>query len=127
VATVRVIGSGGREHALATSLAASPRVDRGVVSPGNDGMAAVATCRPGAGAAEWTALAGEIDADLVVIGPEAPLVDGVADHLRAAGHTVFGPGAAAARLEGDKAYAKEFLVAAGIPTAAARTFTPSWR
>ncbi|OYV58724.1 MAG: phosphoribosylamine--glycine ligase [Actinobacteria bacterium 21-73-9] len=103
-----MVGRGAREHALAWALAGSAEV---VVTPGNAGMAAhglAVTARP----------ATELDADLVVIGPEAPLVEGLADELRAAGAAVFGPGADGARLEGSKAYLKGFLAAAGVPSAA---------
>ncbi len=109
---VVVVGGGGREHALAWGLRASADV---VVTPGNDGIAAHGiACTP----APATAL----DADLYVIGPEVPLVEGLADRLRAAGKLVFGPGADGARLEGSKAYLKEFLAAAGVATAAHGTF-----
>ncbi len=106
---VCVIGSGGREHALAHVLGRSCDV---VVTPGNPGI-------PGSVSAPAT----EIDADLYVIGPEAPLVDGLADELRAAGRLVFGPGADGALLEGSKAWMKELLVGAGVPTAGHGTFT----
>jgi phosphoribosylamine--glycine ligase len=106
---VCVVGSGGREHALATVLRRHHEV---VVTPGNPGI-------PGSVATPAT----EIDADLYVIGPEAPLVAGLADELRAAGKLVFGPGADGARLEGSKAWMKEVLVAAGVPTARHGTFT----
>jgi phosphoribosylamine--glycine ligase len=104
-----VVGSGGREHALATVLRRHHDV---VVTPGNPGI-------PGSVPTPAT----EIDADLYVIGPEAPLVAGLADELRAAGHLVFGPGADGARLEGSKAWMKEVLVEAGVPTARHGTFT----
>ncbi len=104
-----VVGSGGREHALATVLRRHHEV---VVTPGNPGI-------PGSVATPATA----IDADLYVIGPEAPLVEGLADRLRADGRSVFGPGADGARLEGSKAWMKEVLVAAGVPTARHGTFT----
>jgi phosphoribosylamine--glycine ligase len=116
---VLLIGSGGREHALAVGLAADPAVDRLVAAPGNPGIAQVAELRevnpvdPGAVAA----LAVEVAADLVVIGPEAPLVAGVADAVRAKGIACFGPSAAAAQLEGSKAFAKDVMAAAGVPTA----------
>lgn len=116
---VLLIGGGGREHALALRLAADPAVDTLVAAPGNPGIAAVAELRdvdttaPDAVAA----LAGETSADLVVIGPEAPLVAGVADAVRASGIACFGPSGAAARLEGSKAWAKEVMAAAGVPTA----------
>ena len=106
---VCVVGSGGREHALATVLRRHHEV---VVTPGNPGI-------PGSVSTPAT----EIDADLYVIGPEAPLVAGLADELRAAGKLVFGPGADGARLEGSKAWMKEVLVAAGVPTARHGTFT----
>jgi phosphoribosylamine--glycine ligase len=119
---VLVIGGGGREHALAWSLAASPRVEKVYVAPGNDGMADVAEVLAAADAAAWEAHALRLGVDLVVIGPEDPLVAGLADRLRAAGLRVFGPGAEAAQLEGDKGYAKDFLRAAGVPTARAERF-----
>ncbi len=103
---VCVVGSGGREHALANVLARTADV---VVTPGNPGMDAPirVTAQP----------IEEIDADLVVIGPEAPLVDGLADRLRAQGRAVMGPGAAGALLEGSKGFMKQMLAAAGVPTA----------
>jgi phosphoribosylamine---glycine ligase len=119
---VLVIGSGGREHALCLALAADPAVTSLVCAPGNAGTAAVAEQRgvdPVDGAAV-AALATELGVELVVIGPEAPLVAGVADAVRAAGIDCFGPSAAAARLEGSKAFAKDVMAGAGIPTAAAR-------
>ncbi|MEP7019376.1 MAG: phosphoribosylamine--glycine ligase [Pseudonocardiales bacterium] len=119
---VLVVGSGAREHALCLSLAADPGVTSLVCAPGNAGTAAVAEQRgidPMDGAAV-AALASDIGADLVVIGPEAPLVAGVADAVRAAGIDCFGPSRQAARLEGSKAFAKEVMHAAGVPTAAAR-------
>ncbi|HEY5093125.1 MAG TPA: phosphoribosylamine--glycine ligase [Acidimicrobiales bacterium] len=102
-----VVGSGAREHALAWALAKSAEV---VVTPGNAGMAAH-------GLSCVTTPATELDADLFVIGPDQPVVDGLADKLRAQGKTVFGPGADGAQLEGSKAYMKDFLAAAGVPTA----------
>jgi phosphoribosylamine--glycine ligase len=108
---VCVVGSGGREHALAHVLARTAEV---VVTPGNPGLAppiAVSAAPPE-----------EIEADLYVIGPEAPLVDGVADRLRAAGRAVMGPGADGAQLEGSKAFMKEVLASAGVPTARFATF-----
>jgi phosphoribosylamine---glycine ligase len=118
---VLVIGTGAREHALVRSLAADPAVEAVVAAPGNPGMAAVADLRavdpldPRAVAA----LAVEVAADLVVVGPEAPLVAGVADAVRAAGIVCFGPSGEAAQLEGSKAFAKEVMAAAGVPTAMA--------
>jgi phosphoribosylamine--glycine ligase len=123
--TLLLLGSGGREHALAWKLAQSPMVARLVCAPGNPGIGALAELRsvdvenPEA----VTALAREIGADLVVVGPEAPLAAGVSDAMRAAGFVVFGPSRAAARLEWDKAFSKEFMVRHDIPTAASRTFT----
>ena len=107
-----VVGSGAREHALAWSLSKGADV---VVTPGNAGIAAH-------GISCDTTPATELDADLFVIGPEAPLVAGLADQLRSQGKTVVGPGVAGAQLEGSKAFMKEFFAAAGIPTAAFGTF-----
>ena len=115
---VLLIGSGGREHALAVALAADPSVDHLAAAPGNPGIAQLAELHevtatdPDAVAA----LAVELRADLVVVGPEAPLVAGVADAVRAKGIACFGPSAAAARLEGSKAFANEVMAAAGVPT-----------
>jgi phosphoribosylamine---glycine ligase len=116
---VLLLGSGGREHALAIGLAADPSVDRLVAAPGNPGIGQVAELRDVAvtDPAAAAGLAVEVSADLVVIGPEAPLVAGVADAVRAKGIACFGPSAAAARLEGSKAFAKEVMAAAGVPTA----------
>ena len=107
---VVVVGSGGREHALADVLSRS--ASEVIVTPGNPGI-------PGSVATPAT----ELDADLFVIGPEVPLVDGLADELRAQGKLVFGPGADGARLEGSKAWMKELFVAAGVPTADHGSFT----
>jgi phosphoribosylamine--glycine ligase len=119
---VLVIGSGAREHALCLALAADPDVTSLVCAPGNAGTATVAEQR-GVDLTDGdavAALASELSADLVVIGPEAPLVAGVADAVRAAGIDCFGPSGAAARLEGSKAFAKDVMAAAGVPTARAR-------
>ena len=115
---VLLIGSGGREHALAVGLAADPSVDFLAVAPGNPGIAQVAELHPvtATDPAAVAALAVELAADLVVIGPEAPLVAGVADAVRAKGIACFGPSAAAAQLEGSKAFANEVMAAAGVPT-----------
>jgi phosphoribosylamine--glycine ligase len=122
---VLVIGEGGREHALCWKLAQSPHVARVFCAPGNGGTGAVAT--------NVAIASGDIDAllafardagvDLTVVGPEAPLVAGIVDRFRAAGLRVFGPSAAAARLEGSKAFAKQFMARHHIPTAAYATFT----
>ncbi len=114
------MGSGGREHALAWKLAQSPQLERMWAVPGNPGIAAHAECVPlevkDHGAVRDFCRANAIG--LVVIGPEAPLVDGLADSLRTAGLAVFGPSAAAARLEGSKGFTKDLCARAGIPTAA---------
>ncbi len=118
-----VIGTGGREHALALALSRDPGVAEVHAAPGNPGIGEVATLHdvdamdPEAVAA----LAIAIDADLVVVGPEAPLVAGVADAVRAAGIACFGPSREAARLEGSKAFSKEVMAAAGVPTARSAT------
>jgi phosphoribosylamine---glycine ligase len=116
---VLLVGSGAREHALAWRLTRSPSLGSLHAAPGNPGIATLGDCHPiraddGDGLLD---LARMIAADLVVIGPEAPLVAGVADRLRHAGIAVFGPGADAARIEGSKAFAKEVLAAAGVPAA----------
>jgi phosphoribosylamine---glycine ligase len=116
---VLLVGSGGREHALAWKLSQSPRLGELHAAPGNPGLSRLAT-RHAVGATDLeglTALAGRLAVDLVVIGPEAPLVDGLADRLADAGIAAFGPTAAAARLEGSKAFAKDVMAAAGVPTA----------
>ncbi len=119
---VLVIGAGGREHALCLALAGDPAVTSLVCAPGNAGTAAVAEQR-GVDPVNRTAvaeLARDVRADLVVVGPEAPLVAGVADAVRAAGIACFGPSRKAAQLEGSKSFAKEVMAAARIATAAAR-------
>jgi phosphoribosylamine--glycine ligase len=119
-----VVGSGGREHALAWVLHRSPSVDEVFVAPGNPGMETVAERHDVAAKDPQAvvALAERLDADLVVVGPEEPLVTGVADALTTAGRLTFGPSAAAARLEGSKAWMKEVLAGAGVPTAEHATF-----
>jgi phosphoribosylamine--glycine ligase len=123
---VLVLGSGAREHALVRGLLADPVVTDVIAAPGNPGMAAESVCEPLADltdAAAVTALAARHTVDLVVVGPEAPLVAGVGDALRAAGYAVYGPDAAAARLEGSKAFAKEVMACASVPTALAHICT----
>lgn len=120
--SVLVVGGGGREHALARAISADPQVSEVHVAPGNPGTASFATNHPvdqldGEAVA---ALAVELGVGLVVVGPEAPLVAGVADAVRAAGIPAFGPSAEAARLEGSKSFAKDVMASAGVPTAAAR-------
>ncbi|HVQ89613.1 MAG TPA: phosphoribosylamine--glycine ligase [Mycobacteriales bacterium] len=119
---VVVVGGGAREHALCLALAADPAVTQLVAAPGNAGIGMVAEQRPldVASPAAIAELAGEVRADLVVIGPEVPLVAGAADAVRARGIACFGPSRAAARIEGSKAFAKDVMAAAGVPTAAAR-------
>ncbi|WGW12432.1 phosphoribosylamine--glycine ligase [Saxibacter everestensis] len=122
---VLVLGSGAREHALVKALSADPAVSAVIAAPGNPGIEQIAAVRsidPNDGPAV-VALAEELDIDLVVIGPEAPLVTGEADDLREASFAVFGPGADAAQLEGSKAFAKEVMSAAEIPTAMAHVAT----
>ncbi len=123
---VLVLGSGAREHALARALAADDAVDAVVAAPGNPGIDMIARCEPlpdVTDADAVLAIANRLAVDLVVIGPEAPLVAGVADVLRNAGFLVFGPSAAAAQLEGSKAFAKEVMAAANVPTARAHVCT----
>jgi phosphoribosylamine---glycine ligase len=116
---VLLVGSGGREHALAWKLSQAPSLTELHAAPGNPGIAALGSCHPvhaedGEG---LLGLARALDIDLVVVGPEAPLVAGVADQIRHAGIAVFGPSAAAARIEGSKQFAKDVMRAAGVPTA----------
>lgn len=120
-----VIGTGGREHALALALSRDPGVTEVHAAPGNPGIGAFATLHdvdPMDGGAV-AALAVSVGADLVVVGPEAPLVEGVADAVRAAGIACFGPSKAAAQLEGSKAFAKQVMASAEVPTAMARVCT----
>ena len=116
---VLLVGSGGREHALAWKLAQASGVTALHAAPGNPGIAALGDCHPvrADDAEALLGLARSLDTDLAVIGPEAPLVAGVADALRRNGVSVFGPGRAAARIEGSKSFAKEVMAAAGVPTA----------
>ena len=123
---ILVLGSGGREHAITWALAKSPRTDALYVAPGNGGTSAIAENVPDlsiSDAAAIAAFAQEREIGLVVIGPEAPLVDGVADELRAAGIDVFVPNADGAQLEGSKTFSKEFMEKNGIPTARYGSFT----
>lgn len=116
---ILVIGAGAREHALLRALSRDPLVTELHVSPGNAGMADIATLH------DASVAPAELHPDLVVIGPEAPLVAGLADELRAAGIPVFGPSKAAAALEGSKAFAKEVMAAAGVATAQSVQVTPT--
>lgn len=115
-----LVGSGGREHALAWKLAQAPSLTDLHAAPGSPGIARLAECHPirPEDPEGLLALAHALDTDLVVIGPEAPLVGGIADVLRPAGIAVFGPSRAAAAIEGSKAFAKDVMTAAGVPTAA---------
>jgi phosphoribosylamine--glycine ligase len=124
---VLVIGSGGREHALAWGLARSPLVDEVVAAPGNPGIESLGACVPVdvEDAAAVAKVADEVDADLTVVGPEVPLVAGAVDAIEARGRLAFGPRAAGAQLEGSKKWMKEVLVAAGVPTARHASFTAS--
>ncbi|MGH7275704.1 MAG: phosphoribosylamine--glycine ligase [Candidatus Rokuibacteriota bacterium] len=119
-----VIGGGGREHSLAWKLAQSPLVHALIAAPGNPGIARHATCVPVAAdaAGDLVALARRERIDLTVVGPEGPLVAGLADRFVEAGLTIFGPGAKAAALEGSKAFAKDLMARHGIPTARFETF-----
>ena len=132
---VLIVGSGGREHALAWKCAQSSRVAEVIVAPGNAGTAIESKVRNVAINAEdiagLVALAQKEKIDLTIIGPEAPLVLGVVDAFEAAGLRCFGPRKAPSQLEGSKAFTKEFLRRHGIPTAAYATFTrdtfdPEW-
>ena len=122
---ILLVGSGGREHALGLGLQADPECTELFAAPGNPGIAEFAQCYPLdiSDNAAIVALAEKLDVDLAVIGPELPLVNGVADLLRAVGIAVFGPSKAAAQLEGSKNFAKEVMADAGVPTA--RSFTCS--
>src|SRR5271157_1364787 len=116
---ILVIGSGGREHALTWKLRESPLMDGIYCAPGNAGIAQEAECLPvdASNPAQILELANEIEADLTVVGPEAPLVAGVVDEFRRAGRVIVGPTRAAARLEGSKIFSKQFMQRHSIPTA----------
>jgi phosphoribosylamine--glycine ligase len=122
---VLVVGGGGREHALAWKLTRDDPSTEIIAAPGNPGIAELGRCVPVAAhdVAGMAALARREQVALTVVGPEAPLEAGLVDHFRAAGLTAFGPTAAAARIETSKRFAKELMLAAGVPTAAARTFS----
>ncbi|MDK3071865.1 phosphoribosylamine--glycine ligase [Sedimentitalea sp. JM2-8] len=122
---ILILGSGGREHSLAWAVLQNPKCDKLIVAPGNAGIAQIADCAKldiESGGAVAT-FAEENAIDMVIVGPEAPLAAGVADRLREAGLLVFGPSAAAARLESSKSFTKEICDAAGAPTAAYGHFT----
>jgi phosphoribosylamine--glycine ligase len=115
---ILIVGGGGREHALAWRLAKSPQVREIIASPGNSGIAQVATCVPAPGdVAGYADIAEARRVDLTIVGPEAPLVAGIADHFHRRRLKIIGPTQAAARLEGSKIFAKQFFERAGIPTA----------
>ena len=122
---ILILGGGGREHALAWAVMQNPKCDRLIVAPGNAGIAAIADCADLdiMDGAAVVGFAQENAIDFVIVGPEAPLAAGVADRLREAGLLVFGPGAAAARLEASKSFTKEICAASGAPTAAYGHFT----
>ncbi|MGH2407601.1 MAG: phosphoribosylamine--glycine ligase, partial [Candidatus Limnocylindrales bacterium] len=125
---ILILGSGGREHALAWRLGLDSGVESVIVAPGNPGMRDVADRRGPLDILDGAAvvdLARAERTDLVIVGPEGPLVAGVADHLRAAGIAVFGPDAAAARIEGSKAFCRDVARAAGVPMAEGADFTDS--
>jgi phosphoribosylamine--glycine ligase len=120
---ILVVGGGGREHALTWKLGQNPTVDKIFAVPGNPGIGEIAQCEP-LDIADVDGLADFVDAngiDLTIVGPEAPLVAGLADELAVRGHAVFGPSKAAARIEGSKAWAKQLMAKAGVPTARSET------
>ena len=119
---VLIIGGGGREHALAWAIERSPGASAIHTSPGNPGTALLGSNHPGGDAEQILELTARLEIDLAIVGPEAPLVDGMADRLRASGIAVFGPSAVAARLEGSKVFAKRFMRDNAIPTAPFEVF-----
>ncbi|MDR1829592.1 MAG: phosphoribosylamine--glycine ligase, partial [Candidatus Fibromonas sp.] len=122
---ILLIGSGGREHAIALSIKKSPFCGELICAPGNPGMEKLGKCFPVdvSNPKEIAELAKKENADFTVIGPEIPLVAGVVDEFKKQGMQIFGPTAAAAQLEGSKAFSKEFMKRHKIPTAAYETFT----
>ena len=122
---ILLLGAGGREHALLVKLAESPRAGKLYVAPGNGGMLQLAESAPVSqdSPQEVATWAAENGIGLVVVGPEAPLVEGVADAVRAKGIACFGPNADAAQMEGSKEFAKQVMARANVPTAAYRSFT----
>ena len=123
---VLVVGAGAREHALAWRLASEPGVETVAVAPGNAGMTDVAFPVPDVSASDTAALVELVETtepDLVVVGPEAPLADGLVDRLAVTGTTVFGPTRAAARLEASKSFCRQVAARAGIPMAEGDSFT----
>jgi len=122
---ILILGGGGREHALAWAFAQNPKCDRLWCAPGNAGIAEEAACvaLDILDGEKILAFCAENAVDFVMVGPEAPLAEGVADVLRAGGVATFGPGREAARLEASKAFTKEICAACGAPTALSQTFT----
>lgn len=122
---ILILGSGGREHALAWAVKQNPKCDRLIVAPGNAGIAQIAECAALdiENGAEVVGFAGDNAIDFVIVGPEAPLAAGVADHLRESGFLTFGPSGAAARLESSKSFTKEICAAVDAPTAGYGHFT----
>ena len=122
---VLLLGSGGREHAIAWKLAQSPRLTKLWIAPGNAGMSEVGELVPDVAVMDFDAvlaLAERVSADLVIVGPEDPLAAGLADRLSDAGFRVFGPSAAAAQIEGSKAFANQLMAEAGIATSISQSF-----
>src|SRR5919108_2144614 len=120
-----VVGGGGREHAITWKLAQNPTVDKIFAAPGNAGIGELAQCEP-INIGDVDAVAEFVETsgiDFTVVGPEAPLVAGLADELATRGLPVFGPSRAAARIEGSKAWAKDLMIRAGVPTARSATVT----